>query len=147
MGKRKSQSTSKASAKRKKPAQSKAEAETDTDRDFDAEMTKMYNHIQLITERSNLMQRHLVYIQSKMREFAQLTSRQFRVLGGHIDDMKFFQQQIADDMYRLAPETTIFEDLFDENSQITCPNSPLVMDDTQMSEDDLIKAVGEYIDQ
>tara|TARA_B100000683_G_scaffold211860_1_gene206662 strand:+ start:105 stop:602 length:498 start_codon:yes stop_codon:yes gene_type:complete len=138
MGKRKSP-PSKPPAKKKKAAVSRPTL-------YDAQeekIQKMYEHIKLITDRSNLLQQHCSYLENKMREFARLVHRQNTVFDNHLSELKFTVQQVTEDVYRLAPNDRMFDDLF-LHDQLTCPNSPLSIDGDMMSESEMIKAVGEF---
>lgn len=139
MGKRKSP-PSKPPAKRKKTAPAKSSLEISNAE----KIQKLVDHLKLMKNRQDIMQRHTEYIEKKLKEFARLVAERFQLISRHLDNLSCNVQQVADDVKCLTPNNDLLIDEFLQNDQLTCPNSPLSMDGEMMSESELIKVVGQY---
>ena len=98
-------------------------------------LLKMNEHVNMCVARVNLLTEHTQFLQKKMAELARLTTRELSVFSYQIQELEAHCERTRDDMYRLYPR---FE------ADMTPPQTPLSMDDDSMSEDALIKAVGDF---
>lgn len=99
-------------------------------------LQKMNDHVNICVARVNLLLEHTQFIQEKMGELSSLTTRELSAFRCQILDLEANCEKTREDVYRLCPR---FEDM-------TLPQTPLCMDDVSMSEDALIKAVGDFAD-
>lgn len=98
-------------------------------------LQKMNEHVNMCVARVNLLLEHTQFIQKKMGELARLTTQELSIFRCEVRELEAHCERTRDDMYRLHPR---FE------ADMTLPQTPLCMDDISMSEDALIKAVGDF---
>ena len=98
-------------------------------------LQKMNDHVNLCVARVNLLLEHTQFVQKKMGELARLTTLELSIFRREIRELESNCERTRDDMYRLHPG---FE------ADMTLPQTPLCMDDVSMSEDALIKVVGDF---
>ena len=97
-------------------------------------LQKMNEHVNMCVSRVNLLLEHTQFIQKKMGELASLTTQELSVFRQQILELDANCESTRRDIYQLCPR---FEDM-------TLPQTPLCIDDVSMSDDALIKAVGDF---
>jgi len=87
--------------------------------------------------RVNMLQEHIIFIHKKMGQLARLTTEELSKFRCQLQDLEFNCERTREDVHRYQ-----FYPQFEPD--MTPPQTPLCMDDVLMSEDALIKAVGDY---
>lgn len=100
-------------------------------------LQKVNDHVNMCVRRVNMLLEHTEFVQKKMGELARLTGLELSAFRCQIRELESGFERSREDMYQLYP---LFE------ADVTAPQTPLCMDDVSMSEDALIKAVGDFAD-
>lgn len=129
-------SKSQTKAKRRKAAPQKHAAAPSV-LTTEEKLQKVNDHVNMCVRRVNLLLEHTGFIHKKMGELTRLTAQELSALSCRVRELESNCERTREDMYQLYPR---FE------ADMTLPQTPLCVDDVIMSEDALVKAVGDFAD-
>jgi len=103
----------------------------------DEKLQAINKHVNMCVARVNMLLQHTQFIQAKMSELANLTQRELNKFNLQIEDLQLDCEKTREDVYRLCP-------CFEAN--MTVPRTSLSIGGIEMSEEALIKSIGDFAD-
>lgn len=120
-------------AKRRKTAK-KAGGGSATAVGSEEAIRRLNEHVNMCVERVNLLMRHADFLQKKMYELANVTSRELGCFHFELEQLRSAACKTGEDAYGLYPSMAT-------DTETTC-----ISDENIMSEEMLIEAVGDFAD-